>query len=501
MLFNSYIFVLLFLPCTLILYYGLNHFNMTKFAKAALILMSLWFYAYFHISYIFVILASILANYFVSGLIRKNNAFSKPLLITGIVFNVLLIFYFKYLDFTLENINILFKTNIPLMRILMPLGISFFTFQQIGFLVDTYNGIIEDHDFIDYALFVTFFPQLIAGPIVSYNEMVPQFKDETKKKWNYDNFALGLFWFAAGMAKKVLIADTLGRGSDWAYGNVWALNGPEALLTFVIYTFRLYFDFSGYCDMACGIAKMFGIDLPVNFLSPLKAFSVMEFWNKWHITLGRFLTAYLFNPMVTSCNRRYLSDRNLDKEKKKRRKTNIGNICLFLTFFISGIWHGANWTFILWGTIQGIGRVLYQIFRKKYDKWPKSARWIVNFVFNIFSMGVFGAASLKDFGTCLKKLGSGWTQGIRYAYYSKFNLSNVVDLESHIPGVRTLIDRCSWINMLVFLAFSFGIALFAKNIYEMENRRTKIASLGTILMLVCSILSLSQVTTFLYFNF
>jgi len=501
MLFNSYIFVLLFLPCTLFLYYFLNRINKYTLAKVALVLMSLWFYAYFRLSYIFVILASILVNYVVAGMMKQKKDKAKIFLVLGIVLDILLIFFFKYLDFTLENINFLFKCDIPLMKILMPLGISFFTFQQIGYLVDSYTGVVEDRDFLDYALFVTFFPQLIAGPIVSYSEMVPQFKDESRKSWDFENFSLGLFWFAAGMAKKVLIADNLGVASDWGYANVTLLNGPEAVMTFVLYTFRLYFDFSGYCDMACGIAKMFGIELPINFLSPLKSLSIMEFWNKWHITLGRFLTAYLFNPMVTGFNRRLLTDRSMDKEKKKRIKSFTGNTCLFLTFFISGIWHGANWTYILWGVFQGTGRVLYQIFRKKYDKWPKAARWVVNFIFNVFSMGLFGAATVKDYNVCLSKLFTGWRNGIGNAYYSQFNFENLVVLESQIPGVGNLIASFSWMNMLVIISVAVGIALFGKNIYEMENRRTRFTAVATVCMLVLSILCLTKVTTFLYFNF
>lgn len=501
MLFNSYIFVFLFLPCSLLLFYFLNRIEKYELAKATLIIMSLWFYAYFHLSYIFIILASILINFFISGLIRKKQSLSKFFLILGIVINVALIFYYKYLDFTLGNINFIFKTDIPLMKILMPLGISFFTFQQIGYLVDTYNGIIEEHNFINYALFVSFFPQLIAGPIVSYNEMVPQFKDRSRKSWDYDDFALGLFWFAVGLAKKVLIADTLGQGSDWGYANIAVINGPEALLTFLLYTFRLYFDFSGYCDMACGIAKMFRIELPVNFLSPLKSLSIMEFWNKWHITLGRFLTGYLFNPMVTSCNRKYLSNPSLEKTRKKRRKNAIGNICLFLTFFISGIWHGANWTFILWGTIQGIGRVLYQIFRKKYDKWPKPLRWCLNFIFNVFSMGLFGALSVNDFVQCLKKIFTCWKSGISYDYYSTITIPNLAEIEAHIPGIGSIFNNLSWLNPMLIIISAICIALFTKNIYEMKNRRTKFTMLATVILMFTSVLSLSRVTTFLYFNF
>lgn len=497
MLFNSYIFILFFLPVTLLLYYLCRNRKRDIAAKVVLVVMSLWFYAYFHAVYIFVIMSSIVINYSISRLMLRAQDKKKAVLVSGIIFDVLLIFVFKYLNFTITNVNWLTGWNIPIRQILMPLGISFFTFQQIGYLVDCYYGEIKDTDFLNYCLFITFFPQLIAGPIVTYNEMIPQFEDKEKSRFNSDNFAKGLFWFACGLAKKVLIADTLGKGAKWGYAHAAGLTGPEAIVTGLLYTFELYYDFSGYCDMACGIGKMFGVDLPVNFLSPLKAVSVMEFWNKWHITLGRFLTNYLFNPMVRACG----PGKAADRAARKRRQIRVGNLCLFLTFFISGIWHGANWTFILWGVVQGTGRVLYQIFRKTYDKWNKGVRWVINFVFNVFSMALFGAASVSDFGKMLVSVPKGWSEGLRSEFVSLFNVIEFTYVEEHIGFLGGILEQFPAINMILICAAALGIALFGKNIYEMKNTKSPLTAITTVVLLVWSVLSLSSVTTFLYFNF
>ena len=498
MLFNSYIFILLFLPLTLMAYYFFKYRDNDTLAKVSLIFMSLWFYSYFHPSYLFIIISSICVNFFVSRLMHKSKQCKKGLLTFGVLLNISLIFYYKYLDFTIENVNAVTGLNLPLQHILLPLGISFFTFQQIGYLVDVYYEEIEQTHFLNYCLFISFFPQLIAGPIVTYNEMIPQFEKKESFRFFSDNFAKGLYWFACGLAKKVLIADSLGKGAIWGYANVASLNGPEVILTGVLYTFELYFDFSGYCDMACGIGKMFGVDLPVNFLSPLKSLNIMDFWNRWHITLGRFLTNYVFNPLVRAFGP---GKKGMDRAARKKRQEKIGNLCLFLTFFISGIWHGANWTFLLWGVLQGIGRVLYQVFRKRYDIWSKGAKWTINFVFNVFSMTLFGAPSLGAFGLMLRRIPSGWKQGIRLEFLKNFDIMELTYVENHISILNRFLQKVPQVNMIVMIIISVSIALFGKNIYDQEKTRTPWTALLTVILLVWSILSLSSVSTFLYFNF
>lgn len=322
MLFNSYEFIFLFLPITLILYFSLNNFRKYKLAKGWLVIASLYFYSYFHKSYLILIMVSIGINYLIGNKLSesKNVIERKIFLILGVLFNVIGLGYFKYYDFFISNINAVFKINLPLLHILLPLGISFFTFQQLSFIVDSYYKKHLKYDFLSYCLFVTFFPQLIAGPIVLPTEMLPQFEDEENKKVNWENMNRGLYIFSIGLAKKVIIADTISSFATAGFDMMESLNIVEAWITSISYTLQLYFDFSGYCDMAMGIALMFNITLPINFDSPYKSTNIQEFWKKWHMTLGRFLTNYLYIP--------------LGGNRKGELKT-LRN--LFIVFLVSGI--------------------------------------------------------------------------------------------------------------------------------------------------------------------
>ena len=328
MLFNSYIFIFLFLPVTLIGYYIINHLNLYRVANVFLIAMSLWFYGYFNQSYLIIISGSIIANFLISkglGRLVQNTIFKKIILIIGLLANVAVIFYFKYFDFFLENVNIIFDKSFELKNIVLPLGISFFTFQQLSYLVDSYKGETRNYSFDEYALFVSFFPQLIAGPIVLHHEIIPQFKQQKKRHLLPQNFSKGMYIFAIGLFKKVIIADTFGRAVSYGFGTIETLSSMEALVVSLSYTFQLFFDFSGYCDMAMGIGYMFNIELPQNFNSPYKATSITDFWGRWHMTLTRFLTTYIYIP--------------LGGNRKGKIRTYIN---IMIVFLVSGIWHGAN---------------------------------------------------------------------------------------------------------------------------------------------------------------
>lgn len=299
MLFNSYVFVLLFLPLTIAIYFGINHFKHHKAALLFLFFASLFFYSFDKIELTLVLIISILVNYILACGINHwiENRIGKMLLILGVCLNIGSIFYFKYFNFFITNLNSAFQKNFQLRNIVLPLGISFYTFQQISYLIDTYHGETRDYSFVEYAAFVSFFPQLVAGPIVLHNEIIPQLRDENKWHFNHDNFANGIYIFAVGMFKKVLMADTLGRAVAWGWSNIDILEAMEIIIITLSFTFQLYFDFSGYCDMAIGIGKMFNIELPVNFLSPYKACSIVEFWRRWHMTLTRFLRNYVYIPL------------------------------------------------------------------------------------------------------------------------------------------------------------------------------------------------------------
>ncbi len=301
--------------------------------------MSLWFYGYFNTYYLFIIIASILINYFISYLLTfsKTKTTRQIGLFAGTGINLAILFYFKYFDFFIENINYLFRWDFNLKHILLPLGISFFTFQQLSFIIDRCTGKAEHYSFTNYAAFVTFFPQLIAGPIVLYKEIIPQFDDLQKRKFNIDNFAKGISLFVLGLGKKVLLADTLALATNFGFEQTYFLDTPSTLLVILSYTFQIYFDFSGYSDMAMGLGYMFNIKLPTNFLSPYKACSVKELWQRWHITLSRFFITYVYIPLGGS--------------KKGKGRTIFNTMVIFA---LSGLWHGANWTYVAWGTMQGL---------------------------------------------------------------------------------------------------------------------------------------------------
>lgn len=295
MLFNSYIFILVFLPITLLLYFGLNKLKKYEIAKLILVIASLYFYAYFNIKYLYIIVVSILANYLINRIFRKIEGKKSRLflLLIGLAFNLGMIFYYKYYDFLIGIINSIASSNFNLINVMLPLGISFFTFQQLAYVIDSYKRQVRDYTLLDYSLFVTFFPQLIAGPITLYSEMIPQFEDEKNKKFNSENFSKGLMAFSFGLAKKVLIADVFAIAANYVFANSNDSNTTNLIIGMLSYTFQIYFDFSGYCDMALGLGYMFNIKLPINFDSPYKSHSVVEFWKRWHITLTRFFTTYI----------------------------------------------------------------------------------------------------------------------------------------------------------------------------------------------------------------
>lgn len=296
MLFNSYEFIFLFLPVAFFGYFLLNKFDKHVLSKCFLVGCSLVFYSVFNVLYLPLILGSMAFNYAVS---LKFNAVKnkKLLLIFGISSNIAMLGYFKYSDFFIENFNFAFSTNISPLNLVLPLAISFFTFQQIAFLVDSYKGEIKEQNVLNYALFVTFFPQLIAGPIVHHKEMMPQFADKKNYKIDYFNVVAGIFIFSIGLFKKVVIADSLAVWANAGFSSTLALNFFEAWLTALSYTFELYFDFSGYADMAIGLGLMFNIHLPQNFNSPYKATNIQDFWRRWHMTLSRFLRDYVYIPL------------------------------------------------------------------------------------------------------------------------------------------------------------------------------------------------------------
>lgn len=486
MLFNSYIFILFFLPITLILYFGLNRMGKEVLAKCMLICMSLCFYAYFHVSYLFLITGSILFNYICSKMLGRQGKVLKRkiVLAAGIAVNLVAIFYFKYFNFFLENTNIIFHTDFKIHQILMPLGISFFTFQQISYLVDSYRFETGNYQMVDYALFVTFFPQLIAGPIVLHEEMIPQFQEKSRKKISQEKLAEGIYFFAVGLFKKVMIADTLGRGADWGFANPGVLTAVDVMIVSLLYTLQLYFDFSGYCDMACGIANMFHFELPINFNSPYKADSIYEFWKRWHMTLTRFLRKYLYFPLGGS--------------RKGRARTWINILAVFV---VSGIWHGAGWTFIFWGFIHGIASVLYRMSKNIWDKIPRLLRQMMTFLFVNLTWIFFRADSLNSAFMLLDKLVKPWQWQISETLIEQFDLLEFTYVEDHVIVLKTFVEQFPFGHLVIILTIALLLVFVPRNCQEKKFIPGTGNAAGSIILLVWSIVSLSGLTTFLYFNF
>ena len=508
MQFNSFIFILCFLPLTLVFYFGLNSLGKKKLSQAFLLAMSLWFYGYFNASYLLVICGSIIVNYLLSRVFVSRPDLSdkkkKALLILGIVFNVSLIFYFKYFDFFISNINTTFGTDFVLRNIVLPLGISFFTFQQISFMVDSYRGETLDYSFLEYALFVAYFPQLVAGPIVLHSELIPQFRDEEKRKLNFENLAKGIMLFSRGLAKKVLIADTFGTAVDWGFSHANVFHGEEALAVYEIiivmlsYTFQIYFDFSGYSDMATGLGSMFNFSIPMNFNSPYKALSVADFWKRWHMTLTRFLTHYIYIP--------------LGGNRKGKIRTYIN---IMIVFLVSGIWHGANWTFILWGVIHGLGQCfnrmmggLYKKIMEALDKsrigalftWIiKAVCWAVTFAFVNVAWLLFRADSVTQWASLLKRMTVPYYE-VRTELLESFRIPKLGTLFEilHIehPDVSAL-----YFGMFSAMALALVLCLCFKNNYERQYKMNWRSLAFTLVIFVIGVLSLGRISTFLYFNF
>ncbi len=383
MSFNSFTFVLIFLPATLLTYYLIIKKAPPHWAKIWLLAASLFFYGLASPYYLLILLASIIFNLFIARSLladRTSLPLSRKLLLAaGVGVNCGLLLYLKYYNFLLDNINIVSGLHIPAADIILPLGISFFTFVQIAFLADIYRRDLLDFDLLDYLLNVSFFPKLQSGPITRYREIAPQLQQKSTFTVNYDNLSRGLYLFFIGLFKKLVIADTLALFAGSGFDQAAALSCLEGWTASLAYTLQIYFDFSGYTDMALGVAWMFNIALPFNFDSPYQAKNVRDFWKKWHMSLTRFLTDYIYIPLGGN-----------------RRGEARALLNTMITFIISGLWHGAGWTFVFWGFIHGLALVLYRLWNKLSFKLPAFFAWFLTFNFVNVAWVFFRAKEWQD---------------------------------------------------------------------------------------------------------
>ena len=356
MLFNSLEFILVFLPLTLVAFFLVSRYLRPRFGSEVLFFVlsaaSLLFYSYWYWPNIFVLLSSILVNFTLGQWITRSDDQKQRKIwcCVGVALNLAVIGYFKYFNFFSENITGLFGHDHTALKIMMPLGISFFTFQQIAYLVDCYRDNVKARSLLEYTFFVSFFPQLIAGPIVLYKTLREQYSDPSFGTFKINYFVVGVVLFTMGLGKKILIADHLSLISQPVFTRAdlgETLQFFEAWAGILAYTYQLYFDFSGYSDMAIGLALLIGLKLPINFDSPYKATSIIEFWRRWHITFSNFLRDYLYIPLGGS--------------KQGAQRTAIN---LLLVMFLGGLWHGAAWTFVFWGCLHGAFLVVNHTYRR-----------------------------------------------------------------------------------------------------------------------------------------
>jgi len=455
MLFNSYAFILGFMPLTLLLFHGLRGAGFARSSIGLLALLSLVFYGWWNPIYLLLIVPLMLVNFALAARIvprdgRRPHA-ARPLLVLGIVLNLATLGYFKYANFFVDNLHAVAGLDLALGTVVLPIGISFFTFQKIAFLVDAYRNRVDRLDFIDYVLFVTFFPQLIAGPIVHHSEVIRQFRDQTPV--SLQTVALGVTIFTIGLAKKVLLADTAALYASPLFDAVAAGAHPDVLAAWgsaLAYTAQLYFDFSGYSDMAIGGGLLFGIRLPLNFASPYKAESIIEFWHRWHITLSRFLREYLYIPL--GGNRKGLS----------RRYVN-----LLITMLLGGLWHGAGWTFVVWGALHGFYLVvnhLWRALRQHFGGGPETSMGLgrrmgqlITFVAVVVAWVVFRS---EDIGTAVRML---------LAMIGNNGLELPASLADHWPGLPVARGPVDTAAALLVSAALLAIAWFAPNTQELTG--------------------------------
>lgn len=495
MVFSSFAFIFVFLPCALLGFYILKSLKLYYLSKIFLVSASFVFYAYWKVDYLFLLFFSIVVNYFIVNAIL--NKWGGVFIYLGVIFNLALLSFFKYTDFLLENFNLFFQIvnldfQIPLPHILLPLAISFFTFQQIAFLVDCYKKSKLENlekqriDFIDYCLFISFFPQLIAGPIVHHREMMPQFHsllNEKRELVHWEFMAKGLFIFSIGLFKKVFIADSFAVWANAGFKiveNGGLLNIAEAWVTSLCYTFELYFDFSGYCDMAIGLGLFFGILLPVNFNSPYKSLNIAEFWRRWHMTLGRFLKEYLYIPLGGNRLGKLINLRNL-----------------FIVAFLSGIWHGAGWGFVIWGLLHAFAMIIHRIYSfytegKEFLEYKsyKIFAWFLTFNFINIAWVFFRSENLEGAINLLKSM-----FGIAYEEFP-FNWYKINTLLLAIGGKDRTIA-------LVVLALIFCLG-FKNSIDLTKNFKVDYKNLLlTMILFYVAVLTLvsTPYTEFIYFNF
>jgi alginate O-acetyltransferase complex protein AlgI len=519
LLFNSYEFIFLFFPFCVFGYFVCTRFFSLETALGFLVFASLVFYAYWKPVFLVLLIFSISFNFLIGRMLSRGGGRGRLFFVVfGVAGNLALLAYFKYANFFFDNIDAMLDTQWNIGNVFLPLAISFFTLQQISYLVDAYRGETREYSFLRYSLFVCFFPQLIAGPIVRHREIVPQFlcKENIVPKWS--NFAVGISIFAIGLFKKTVIADSLSQYVGPVFDAGKAAPNVDFFRAWgssLAYTFQLYFDFSAYSDMAIGAARIFGVRLPVNFFSPYKSTSIIEFWQRWHVTFSRFLRDYLYIPLGGS-------------RKGKRR----GYVNLFITMLLAGVWHSAGWPFIIWGGLQGGYLIVNHAWRQLIGSWGLDCSrhllyrifcWAITFAAIVFSWVYFRAPTLEHGNQiALAMLGlSGFEIPVGILARAG-KLGEIITAMGVVPalgGGAVLVTNIIWVlaSFLIVLMLPNVAQIFSRHepvLYESERafqgiREVKIMNwdyrnlwaVAVVVMGVAGVLTLQRVSEFLYFQF
>lgn len=483
MQFNSFVYILLFLPLTVLIYFLACRFG-SRFGKIVLIIAGIIFYLNAGTASAVVLLISIAVNYCFALLIGKKVRSGRLCVMIPVIVNIVLLLGFKYTGFAVLNANRLLGTEFPVPEIFLPLGISFFTFQQIAYVASVYKGETDNVSMIDYLAYILYFPKLIMGPLMEPSDFLGQINDNSLKKPDMDNIACGLKIFSYGLFKKVMIADILARAVSWGYENIEASTSVDWILIMLFYTFEIYFDFSGYSDMAVGSSLMLNITLPINFDSPYKALSIRDFWKRWHISLTSFFTKYIYIPLGGS-----------------RKGKVLTYVNVMVVFLISGLWHGASWTFVLWGFLHGVLMVFDRIFDKWETKIFEPLRWMITFLGVSILWLLFRSESVMQWAGILKKIlffgDRNISDGVAWSFYQDY-LSEFLTNTLHI---RYLVDHIWGFWMLLYLFGCTLICLGPRNNYRKLRTLSPVSMIFAALLFVWGLTCLGRESVFLYFNF
>jgi D-alanyl-lipoteichoic acid acyltransferase DltB (MBOAT superfamily) len=501
MLFNSPVFLVAFLPLTMLTWFAISRWGSARYGIVFLVAASLFFYGWLNPPYVLLITGSAAVNYWIGRLLsgRRSMRGGRFLFAAGVAGNLSLLGYYKYANFFLENIDRLAGMSFHVKSIILPLGISFFTFQQLAYIVDVYRGEPEEKNFFLYCLFVSFFPKVIAGPIVTKKEFFPQFSQTINSRFNSNSFAEGLSIFLLGLFKKVVIADVLGGFADPVFRA--AQSGPVGSLSFFVawqgalaYTLQIYFDFSAYSDMAIGIAGMMGLKLPVNFNSPYKAVNMRDFWRRWHITLSCLLRDYIYIPL--GGNRKGDSRRSLN---------------LAITMLVCGLWHGAGWTFIVWGAMHASFLIINHAWNKLRTTFGAGAQqvtmggaWcgrLTTFIAVTIAWVVFRAESLSSAGHVLSGM-AGFNGAVLPGQILDLfpPLKGIVRSAGSVPLLAggTVMG---FVEFVIMTVMCMAIVFLSKNLYELSLKRKVLLLVPTFAFVLQSVFFGQAPSQFIYFRF